>query len=747
MIMRPASQTRPTFLWQGLLILLPVALLSALGLLSLRQDRRLAEQDARQRAREMVRQLASAVAERVGSQMLQFERDAQVWDNLRRRWRPRWPEGGAVRIWQVNATNAEDWASAWTLAHENLNPDEELLSGAMITDQADWIVPRLWSRHPTPPAWWSAMPAQQMEQWQAARALEARGASLDEISVAWRNLLGGEPGTAVSANADLAMLRLETSTNSTEEAVIRLTQFSQEHEEVASETGLPLSAVALVMALNRGGPLNESLLQTVERQLTVAPSLLCPYFIAECEQRADSAPEEVKGAVPALRKIWKREERLRELVAAMRERVGDVKSLTANVWLTVASNRWLAVPHPNRFERRSPLSGEVVPVHEGATLISFFPKPALEQMFEEALRANTSGWPSYLAINPELEGESMSVPAAGDTLASQAGAMNASVSLMVTELDPAGNHSEWTREEHPAWAAPPRFALTACLPAPGELYARQRTRSLWFGGLITAVAATAVVGFVRARRAFWREHQLSELKTNFVSSVSHELRAPIASVRLMAESLERGKVDDPARQREYFRLMVQECRRLTSLVANVLDFSRIEQGRKQYDFEPTDVAELVRQTMTLMAPHAAEREISLAEAAGAGAAPLQPTVDGRALQQALVNLLDNALKHAPPRTAVTVGLETGPGNAEPGSKGGRWRLWVQDCGPGIPPSEHVRIFERFYRLGSELRRDTQGVGIGLSIVKHIVEAHQGRVIVESAPGQGSRFTMEFPAHE
>ena len=96
---------------------------------------------------------------------------------------------------------------------------------------------------------------------------------------------------------------------------------------------------------------------------------------------------------------------------------------------------------------------------------------------------------------------------------------------------------------------------------------------------------------------------------------------------------------------------------------------------------------------------------------------------------------------------MTVGLETGPGNAEPGSKGGRWRLWVQDCGPGIPPSEHVRIFERFYRLGSELRRDTQGVGIGLSIVKHIVEAHQGRVIVESAPGQGSRFTMEFPAHE
>ena len=231
--------------------------------------------------------------------------------------------------------------------------------------------------------------------------------------------------------------------------------------------------------------------------------------------------------------------------------------------------------------------------------------------------------------------------------------------------------------------------------------------------------------------------------TNFVSSVSHELRSPIASVRLMAESLERGRVSEAAKQHEYFRFIVQECRRLSSLIENVLDFSRIEQGRKQYDFEPTDLVALTQQTVKLMETYAAERQVKLQlvlpmlpSSADAQPAPLipQPFADGKALQQTLVNLIDNALKHSPKGGTVTVGLE---GQAP-------IRLWVEDHGEGIPPAEHERIFERFYRRGSELRRQTQGVGIGLSIVKHIVEAHGGKVLVRSAPGQGSRFTIELP---
>src|SRR2546423_44700 len=110
-----------------------------------------------------------------------------------------------------------------------------------------------------------------------------------------------------------------------------------------------------------------------------------------------------------------------------------------------------------------------------------------------------------------------------------------------------------------------------------------RQRTALFGLLIAVSAAAAMVGFVTARRAFYRQQRLVEMKSNFVSSVSHELRAPIASVRLMAEGLERGRIQGPAKQQEYFHFIVQECRRLSSMIENVLDFSRIEQGRKQYE--------------------------------------------------------------------------------------------------------------------------------------------------------------------
>src|SRR6185295_16263192 len=123
---------------------------------------------------------------------------------------------------------------------------------------------------------------------------------------------------------------------------------------------------------------------------------------------------------------------------------------------------------------------------------------------------------------------------------------------------------------------------------------------------IVASALAAFIGFLAARRAFLRTQQLSEMKSNFVSSVSHELRAPIASVRLMAENLERGKVTDTTKQHDYFRFIVQECRRLSSLIENVLDFARIEQRRKQYELEPTDIEALVAQTVKLMEPAAAE---------------------------------------------------------------------------------------------------------------------------------------------
>ena len=222
----------------------------------------------------------------------------------------------------------------------------------------------------------------------------------------------------------------------------------------------------------------------------------------------------------------------------------------------------------------------------------------------------------------------------------------------------------------------------------------------------------------------------------------------------MAESLERGKVVEGAKQNEYYRFIVQECRRLSSLIENVLDFSRIEQGRKQYEFEPTDLAALTRETVKLMEPYAEEKGVKLEFNSEPETQNSELEVDGRAIQQALVNLMDNAIKHSAKGQIVTVGLDAAqrasgvPPDPAPDDSANNGLmsvlLYVEDHGPGIPPAEHEKIFERLYRLGSELRRETQGVGIGLSIVRHIVAAHGGKVTVRSSVGEGSRFTIVLP---
>lgn len=280
--------------------------------------------------------------------------------------------------------------------------------------------------------------------------------------------------------------------------------------------------------------------------------------------------------------------------------------------------------------------------------------------------------------------------------------------------------------------APP-MTVEVFLKDPAAFAAQRRARTLRFATLIAMSAGAVVAGFFAAWRAFRRQQQLSEMKSNFVSSVSHELRAPIASVRLMAEELEHGAASSPEKTRQYLGFIGQECRRLSSVIENVLDFSRREQGRERFDFEPTDLAALVEETAALMRAYGSERGVRI-EVIGRGQ-PEPVNADGRALQRLLVNLIDNALKHAPPDSAVRVGWEFA---------GSMVSLWVEDDGPGIPRQEQTRIFERFYRVGSELRRQTQGVGLGLSIVKHLAEVHGGRVVVRSEPGQGSRFTVELP---
>lgn len=271
----------------------------------------------------------------------------------------------------------------------------------------------------------------------------------------------------------------------------------------------------------------------------------------------------------------------------------------------------------------------------------------------------------------------------------------------------------------------------ALLRTPESLFAAQQRLTVWFTVVLGLSILSALTGLWMLRRTILRERALSDMKTNFIASVTHELRAPVASLQLLSEGLEAGTVSDEVKRRDYFRLMVEECRRLGGLISNVLDLSRIERGSREFHFEESDLRALVLDTAKLHEPRASSLGITLQTETTDLDPP--PVVDAMAIQQALTNLIDNALKFAPRGSTVLVTLSQ--------SDPQRWRLSVQDDGPGVPEAERERVFDAFHRVGSELRRETQGVGIGLAIVKHVVEAHHGRVWVEGEP---TRFIIECP---
>ena len=193
-----------------------------------------------------------------------------------------------------------------------------------------------------------------------------------------------------------------------------------------------------------------------------------------------------------------------------------------------------------------------------------------------------------------------------------------------------------------------------------------------------------------------------------------------------------GRLNSPEKYQEYYQIIRKESERLTALINNILDFSRIEAGRKEYDFRETDMRELVRNTLESyryqIEQHGFTYEEKIDEV------PLL-RVDREAISRSLVNLVNNALKYSQDRKYIGVNLYRDNGSV---------KLEVIDHGIGIPPQEQPRIFEKFYRVGDPLVHNTKGSGLGLALVQHIVQAHGGAVQVDSAPGQGSKFTIALP---
>jgi two-component system phosphate regulon sensor histidine kinase PhoR len=267
-----------------------------------------------------------------------------------------------------------------------------------------------------------------------------------------------------------------------------------------------------------------------------------------------------------------------------------------------------------------------------------------------------------------------------------------------------------------------------------ELQAQAATER-WLGLLLIPVSTLIIaVGLAVVWLTVISEGRTSRLKSDFIANVSHELKTPLSLIRMFGELLATGKHKGETSSREYGEIITREAERLSHLIDNVLDFARLERGKASYDFAEGSLVDVVERALDVCRYRVEKEKMRLRTAIEVDLPPIR--MDENAMTLVLLNLIDNAVKYASEGKEVDVRLARVPGGVA---------LAVQDFGPGIPAIEQPRIFERFYRAQAARDRNVRGSGIGLALVKHIVQAHGGRLAVQSEPGQGASFTVVLPA--
>jgi signal transduction histidine kinase len=259
-----------------------------------------------------------------------------------------------------------------------------------------------------------------------------------------------------------------------------------------------------------------------------------------------------------------------------------------------------------------------------------------------------------------------------------------------------------------------------------------RQSFLHMAGATFLVLVFLLCGIALTLRATDREARLAQAKSNFVANVSHELKTPLSLLSLFSEILELGLIKNEEKKIEYYRVIRHESRRLNKMIDNILDFSKIEAGRKTYDFANGDIAEVIENVLSSY-----RYQISSGfEVQTNIQTDLPPVlIDRDAMAQAISNLVDNAIKYSGDVKQLSITAKAGESDLS---------IQIADHGIGIPRAEQAKVFEKFYRVGNGLVHDVKGSGLGLSLVKHIIEAHQGTISVESEVGKGSRFTILLP---
>ncbi len=277
-------------------------------------------------------------------------------------------------------------------------------------------------------------------------------------------------------------------------------------------------------------------------------------------------------------------------------------------------------------------------------------------------------------------------------------------------------------------------------PRDVEVLQRQAERQRVLGPVLVILSTVIIgVGLIIVWLGVLAERRASRLKSDFIANVSHELKTPLSLIRMFGEMVATGRHKGPEAVKEYGGIITRESERLSHLIDNVLDFARLERGKASYHFVEGDLADVLERALDLCRYRLEKEKLRLVTFSDSDLPAVR--MDENALTLVVLNLVDNAIKYAAAGGLVHVGITRAPGGVV---------LWVRDFGPGIPLDERPRIFDRFYRARNARENNVRGSGIGLSLVKHIAEAHGGRVTVEvptgnESPGVGTVFGVHLPA--
>lgn len=500
------------------------------------------------------------------------------------------------------------------------------------------------------------------------------------------------------------------------------------YEKEAGSDGIPFALMVLFQMgsiydrMDRKPESAEAFLELYDGLLEAEWSLSRPQFdfymrkakeeLARVSTEIDD--EETKKALAV------RQTALRQLEEEKLKRMATLEDLHQRVLPVLMTRQKAVIDVPEKFSHFSASTGENMhlvsyALHEKNPLFGF--SLDREYLIKQLL-------PSVMEKTPLREGWTVQVVDNKQNLV-----FGEDISRSIDNNLPVSFSKDF-EENFPPWTV--RIYQTAPDAAQREFNLR---RNIYIS-LVAVVIAALLFGGVLAIKSTAKELKLARLKSEFVSTVSHEFRTPLTSIRYLADLLQRGRVGKEDRKQQYCETITQESERLSRLIENILDFSKIEAGVKEYEFEEADMTEVCRDVVSRFQAQAASQEFTI-KSEIPGELP-QIHADREALSRALFNLLDNAVKYSGESRKISLRAWADESNIF---------IEVEDEGAGIGKEEQQRVFEKFYRSETIHESSVKGSGIGLTIVDHIVKAHGGEVFLESALGKGTKVTLRLPKNK